>query len=293
MKFRNVWLRYHSPENGGEGGSAGGSGAGASANADAGDGDGGNGGPGAEGGADAGDNAGGKAEGGEGGKKSSMTDAEAKLLREVMQHKEKERRLAAELADLKSKIGDVDLEQARTLLQQKRDEEERLLAERGEWEALKKQMAERHQTELAAVQSQLAEANASIGKLHSHIEDLSVGSSFTTSEFIKNELVLTPAKARVIYGAHFDVVDGKVVAFDKPRGAGERAPLVNASGEHLGFDEALRQLVEKDSERDHLLRAKVKPGAGSGTAASASAAQSEPPKHGLKRIQAGLAKLGK
>lgn len=97
------------------------------------------------------------------------------------------------------------------------------------------------------------------------ISELTVGSAFAQSQFIRDELALTPSKTRVVYGNHFEFVDGKVVAFDKPAGAANRTPLVDAQGEPLAFEAALKKIVDADPDRDQLLRSKMKQGAASTT----------------------------
>lgn len=279
MKLRNVFLRYYSPEAGGEGGSTGG-GAPASAKVDAE-----NGGEGGEG-------------GGEGEKKpeSKLSDAEAKLLSDLMKHKQGRKDAEAQaqaLRDELKKFEGINLEEVQTLLTERRETQERKLTEQGNWDALKSQMIEQHTVQLDGVKSQLQQLASERDGLLRQIEEMSVGGAFTGSKFISDELVLTPAKARVIYGQHFDVVGGAVVAFDKPRGVDGRAQLVDAAGEPLGFDPALRKLIDKDPERDHILRSKAKPGAQSGSekAAGAAGQQSKAGMTAVDRIAAGLAAL--
>ena len=60
-------------------------------------------------------------------------------------------------------------------------------------------------------------------------------------------------------------MDGQVVAFDKPRGAQNRTQLVDASGEALGFEAALKKIVDGDPDRDSIVRSKAKQGADSKT----------------------------
>ncbi|MCY1309996.1 hypothetical protein D9M70_601460 [compost metagenome] len=106
---------------------------------------------------------------------------------------------------------------------------------------------------------------------------------------------MTPSKARVIYGQHFDLVDGKVVGYDKPRGAANRTALVDSLGEPVQFEEALRKIVEADPDKDHLLKAKVKPGAGSGNRVTPSSAGKQDTKtdaSSFDKIAAGLKSLG-
>ncbi len=290
MKFRNQWLRYMAPATGDEGGGNAGGGDGNTDGAksdqgtqdDAGK------------GADA-DKAKGTDTDGDG--KGKLSDTEAKLLREVMQNKQARKDAEAQVNELKTKLAQfegINLDEVTALLNERRAAEERRLAEQGNWDALKAQMAEQNAAAIKAVRDELEAERASKQSLLKQLEETSIGSAFAGSAFIQNELVLTPAKTRVVYGQHFDVVDGQVVAFDKPRGADGRTMLVDGYGEPLGFDEALRRLVEADPERDELVRSRIKPGAGSGTdkpTGDKKAGQKNENLHGIERINAGLASL--
>lgn len=240
---RNVFLKYQNPEGGGEG-SGGGSGETE---------------PGAEG--EGGETKPGETKPGEGGQKPS--DNEARLLKENMQKKDQLRKKDEELAALKKSVEGLDLDAVRKLLADQKTAEEKSLEAKGDYDRLKARMAEEHTKEIDALRAQLAEKDAALGKLSGSINELTVGSQFSGSQLIAEELTLTPTKARVIYGDHFDLQDGKVVGFDKPRGAANRTALVDQYGEPVAFDAALRKIVESDPEKDHLLKSKVKPGAGS------------------------------
>lgn len=285
MKFRNRWFCYQSPASGDEGGgNAGGGDGGAGADPKVVD-------P-----AAAAAKEGGKEDGKEDGKEK-LSDTEAKLLREVMQNKQGRKEAEAQVAELKAqlkKFEGIDLEEVTTLLQERREAADRKLVEQGNWDALKAQMAEQHAAQLEALQTQLEALQTEKTTLISRIEEMSIGSAFSNSAYIQNELVLTPSKTRVVFGQHFEVEDGKVVAYDKPRGAAGRVQLVDSRGEPLGFDEALRRLVEADPERDELVRARAKPGAGSGSekqGAGKQAGQKQEHLHGVQRINRGLGKL--
>lgn len=247
---RNVWMKYHSPTNG-EGNDLGGVGdAGGAGDKNA---------PPKEGEGDKG------AKEGEGGAKKP-SDEEARLLKENMRRKEELRRAAEEKAALEAKLKQfegIDPEAVRKLLAEQKTAEEKQLEAKGDYERLKQRMAEEHTRETAALKAQIEALNAELGKTKSTVNELSIGTQFGQSKFISEELTLTPAKARVIYADYFDLEDGKVVGYDKPRGAPNRTALVDQYGNAVAFDEALRKIVEADPEKDHLLKSKMKPGAGS------------------------------
>jgi hypothetical protein len=257
----------------------GGSDTGGTGSAGAGEGGAGAGDEGGEGGQKSGDEPGAKGTGeGEGGSKPAISDADAKLLKDLMAHKNRAKELADKLEDAQKRLSDfdgVDPAKARKLIADEEEAARKAAEARGEYDRLVAQMAERHQTEQAALNGRLSEAQNTVAALQKDIAELTVGSAFSNSGFVANDLTLTPAKARVIYGTHFEYKDGKVVGYDKPVGASERTLLVSSTGEALSFDEALRALVDKDPDRDRLLRAKARPGAGSSTVTKGAKAAAE------------------
>jgi hypothetical protein len=140
-------------------------------------------------------------------------------------------------------------------------EQDRLKKE-GNWEALRQAMTEEHTRQVQAANEELTTLRGTVAAQAKEISDLLIGRSFNDSGFLANETVMTPAKARIIYGPHFEIEAGKIVPYDQPRGSTNRKPLVDAKGSPLAFDEAIKRIVEVDPDRDSLLKAKVKPGAG-------------------------------
>lgn len=201
-------------------------------------------------------------------KPAGPSDSEAKLLKEVMDKKAALKRAQQESQELKDKLAQfdgVDLDAVKKLLDQQKDEETKKLEAKGEWDRLRQQMLAEHTKDVEKKQAEAEAARKEAATLRATIAELTIGSAFTSSEFIRDDLTLTPAKTRVIYGNHFDFSEGKVVAFDKPTGAAERTMLVDGQGEPLSFESALKKIIEADPEKDQLIRAKAKPGAGSRT----------------------------
>lgn len=235
--------------------------------------------------------------------KAGMSDSDAKLLKELMAQKNRAKELAAELEGAKKRLSDfdgVDPAKARKLLADEEEAARKAAEARGEYDRLLAQMGERHQAEQAAINGRLSEAQTTVSALQKEIAELTVGSAFSGSAFVNSDLTLTATKARVIYGSHFEYKDGKVVGYDKPAGASDRTMLVSSTGEALSFDEALRALVEKDPDRDRLLRGKAKAGAGSATVTKGAKAATELAEKsaefkltGAAKIAAGLKKLAK
>lgn len=247
--------------------------------------------------------AGGDAAGEGGAAKGALSDSDAKLLKDLMAQKNRAKELAAELEAAKKKLADfdgVDPSKARKLLADEEEAARKAAEARGEYDRLVAQMGERHQSEQAALNGRLSEAQTTVSALQKEIAELTVGTAFAGSAFVSNDLTLTATKARVIYGSHFEYKDGKVVGYDKPAGASDRTLLVSSTGDALTFDEALRALVEKDPDRDRLLRGKAKAGAGSATVTKGAKAATdladkaaESKLTGAAKIAAGLKKLAK
>lgn len=224
------------------------------------------------------------------------TDAEAKLLKEVMDKKAKLEKAAAELDRLGTQLKQfegIDPEAIRKMLADQKANEDKQLEAKGDYDRLKQRMADEHGKEVKTLKEQIETLTAQISKSANQINELSIGTQFGQSKFISEELTLTPTKARVIYADHFDLVDGDIVGYDKPRGVANRTPLVDQYGSPVGFDQALQKIVEADPDKDHLLRSKVKPGAGSDTRRAGGApAPKTAGIDGLSKIGAGLAALG-
>lgn len=277
----------------GEGGD-GGSGQGAGNGGEGGQGAGGAAGAGANG---AGDGKSGSGEGGTGGDGTKgagnkPSDAEAKLIQEVMDKKNALKATKEQLAAVETKLKEfegIDPVAVRELLKQQKELEQKKLEDKGEWDKLKAQMVEESNKVVEALKGDLSAKDAELQALRNQISELTIGNAFTGSKFITEELTLTPAKTRVIYGQHFEFQDGKVVAFDKPASAKDRTVLVDAQGEPLQFEAALKKLVEIDPERDQLLRSKMKPGAGSKPAGDTKAPTGN--LVGRSKIAAGLQNL--
>ena len=197
-------------------------------------------------------------------------------------------------ADLKTaqealkRFDGIDPDAVKKLLADQKSAEEKALEAKGDWDRLKARMAEEHGKEVNTLQDQIKQLTEELGKSKGTVKDLSIGTQFSQSKFIAEELTLTPAKARVIYGDHFDVEDGKIVGYDKPRGASSRTAIVDQYGNAVGFEDALKKIVEADPEKDHLLKSKMKPGAGSESKKPSGAVKTDIPADGISKIASGL-----
>lgn len=229
--------------------------------------------------------------------KRKVSDEEAALLKEVMKKKDALDKSNTELATVKEqlkKFEGLDAEAARALLKEKEALEQTKLEQKGEWDSLKKQMAEAHGKEIEALKAIAAANESALEKSTASINELTVGTAFAQSKLITEELTLTPNKARLIYGSHFDLVDGIVVGFDKPRGSANRTVIVNQYGNNVDFDEAMRKIVDADPERDELYKSKAKSGSNSdSTKIKGKVDLSLDGMSGLEKIASGLKGLPK
>ena len=283
---RNVLIKYRNPADGegndlGGAGRAGGTGEGAGEGQGDGEGD---------GAGDAGDaNKGDPKQQGE----KKPTDAEARLLKEVMDKKSKLKSAEDRAKELEARLKEfegIDVEGVRKMLSEKQAEETRKLEEKGQWDSLKKQMAEEHSKEKSQLEAALTERDSILSQLRNQIAELTVGTAFASSAFIKEDMTIPVGKARVLYSGHFEFKDGQVVAYDKASGA-DRSVLVDAQGEPLGFEAAIKKIIESDPDRDSLLKSKVRNGAGSKTTAKPTTPdQKVETLTGAQRIAAALGK---
>lgn len=288
--LRHVMRGYLDEANDGTGGSSGGAPAGDSGNQGAGTGADNQNGQGGDGGQ------GGKDDKGAGeGKEGKISDNEAKLLREVMDKKGKLDKLSSELNQAKDqlkKFEGIDPEAVRALLKEKEDAENNKLEAKGEWDRLKARMAEEHTKQIQGLQGEVDQAKQALNAALNQIQELSVGNLFGQSAFIRDKLTLPPTKARALYAQHFEYIDSKVVGYDKPKGAENRTAFVDSMGNALSFDDVMAKLVETDPEKDYLLRASIKTGAGSESGKPNGNKQPAPEnKDGVSKIADGLKAL--
>lgn len=221
---------------------------------------------------------------------AALRSEKAALLREVMDKKNKLRdveKRAADAAAALAAYGGVDPEKVRDLLRREAEAERADAEAKGDFERVKAMMVEEHEREKAALAERIAALESETGSFRATIDELTVGNSFATSQFIRESLTLTPTKARQLYGSHFEVKDGKTLAYDKPAGSKERTVLTGGDGKPLSFEAAMAKLIDQDPDKDMLLRAKVAPGSGSATTQqNPSVKQVDNASFGVDRIRA-------
>jgi hypothetical protein len=231
-------------------------------------------------------------------KAGKLTDKEYEFLTDALKHKKTAREAqqkADELVERVKAFEGLDAAAVKKLVKDQaaaekaaKDAELKAAEAAGDVERIKKMMGEEHNKVVSELQAKLDELNGVVKTKDTTIEDLTVGSAFSQSTYIANELVLTPQIARTVYSGHFDVVNGKVVPFDKSRGEAGRTQLVNATGAALSVDEALKKIVEASPDRDRLVRSKIAAGAGSKTEKGGTTTTEGDGLRGMARITAAL-----
>lgn len=227
----------------------------------------------------------------DGDKDDSYEREKATLLADVMKKKKRIANLTEELQGLQERAKaweGIDVDDVRKLMKERQDAETAKLEAKGEWDKLKAQMNDHHAKELDGLRSAMSQKDEEVNALRSTVEKLTLGHAFDSSKFINGELSLTTSKARLVYGSHFDIEDGKVVGYDKPRGESGRVQLVDGSGNPLQFEAALRKIVDSDPDRDNLLLSKMRAGAASKTEGRSTPKDNKPKAKGLQRIQGAL-----
>lgn len=190
---------------------------------------------------------------------AAETNKDKGLLAEVMAKKNKIKELETNLA----RFDGIDPDAVRALLDEKRTAELTAEEAKGNFSRVKEMMVAEHEKATKTLQETIADLTTKLSEKDGTINELTIGRSFSESKFIGEDLVLPRTKARAIYSSHFDVVDGKIVGFDKPAGAKERTQIVGTDGNPVPFEDAIKRIVDADPEKDSLYRDKSKPGANS------------------------------
>lgn len=230
-------------------------------------------------------------------KGETLTKTEATLLKDIMKHKGRAQSAAADLKAAQDKLKEfdgLDPVELRKLVQAQKDAEKAALEAKGDFDRVKQMMADEHKKELDARDLLVKEGKDALTAAQNIINDLTIGNSFGTSTFIMEQTVLTPAKARKIYGDHFELDNGVMVAYDKPAGAKERTKLVNSAGNPIDFEAAIKKLIESDTDKDKLLKSKLAPGTkGGGDNLKKDITVETPELVGRSRIELALANMTK
>lgn len=221
------------------------------------------------------------------------SDAEAKLLKEVMALKEKQRVADAELKAYKDAAGDSKPEDLKTLIDAKKAADVAALEKRGEYDRILEQVKTEHAKELDTLRTELEATKLLVSQKDDSLVELTVGRAFSESAFIREKSVIPASIARKEFGTHVDIVDGVAVVYDKPRGAAERTPIVGADGKAKSFEEGIAAVYASHPDATGLIKAAGKPGAHSSNADLGNKKPNDTSKEvlpGISRIALGLNK---
>lgn len=238
-----------------------------------------------------------------GGEKLSTTERE--LLAESMGRKAKIKQLNADLDALKaqaaqkdtqlakftSTLGDIDLAEVATLISDKKAAATKALEDRGEYDRILEQIRVKNEETTAELVAKVTTLTAEKSSLAEIIDEMTLGRSFNESPYIRETSTLPASISRKEFSKHFELKDGELVAYDKPAGAKDRTPLVDASGKFEPFEAAIKFLYEKHPEAKTLIKSALKPGSRAKPTDGVTVTKSDddaPKSYGLSRIQGAL-----
>lgn len=201
----------------------------------------------------------------------SLEDAKAALL--LAKAEAKKAKAAATRARKEAeRFKGIDPEKARADAKAVADAEKaRIAAEKaaataeGNFERLRELQNEEATAAIEAANARAAAAEAKLASMEERLNRSNRAAAFANSNFVTAETILSPAKAERLYGDHVEIEDGEIVVYDAPAGANKRTKIMDARGNPLPFDQAIRKVVEADPDKDTILRSAIKPGASSKT----------------------------
>lgn len=178
----------------------------------------------------------------------------------------KTHREAKEAAEIKLKSfeGIEDGEAAKAALETVKNLDAGKLMEAGKVEELKAGIKKAAEESVAAANKANAEALAAEkargDKLELALNGEMIGGRFSRSQYVGDKLVLPGPAAQKVFGDHFKIEDGKVVAYDA---AGNKLFSRAKPGEVAEFDEAMEILVDAYPYKDSILKGTGHKGDGS------------------------------
>lgn len=163
----------------------------------------------------------------------------------------------------------IDLEKAKTAIETVKNLDDKKLIDAGEVERVKAEAKK-------AFDEQLAKAYAELDAVTQQYHSAMVSAEFSSSNFVKDKLILPPDIAQRFFEQHFTVNDkGQVVAKDA---IGNPIYSRTNAGEIASFDEAIELLVGSYPNKDSILKGSSASGTGAGQAGQGNAV-------GLKRSE--------
>lgn len=99
-------------------------------------------------------------------------------------------------------------------------------------------------------QSKLEAKDAELRTMNETVKADKLAAAFATSKFVTGKLALAPDLVQNLFGNHFDVRDGKVVALDA-----NKTPITSSKnfGEVADFEEAIECIVTQHPSKDSLM----------------------------------------
>lgn len=185
----------------------------------------------------------------------SRLNGEAKAHREAKEAAEEK---------LKGFEGIEDAEAARKALETTKNLEEGKLIAAGKVEEIKAAAAKAAEERVAAQSkahaTELEKLRGEHDALLKTYHGEKIGGAFAASAFVKDKTLLPGPAAQKVFGDHFKVEDGKLVAFDA---SGNKVFSRSRPGEVADFEEAIEVLVGAYPYRDDILRGNNNGGGGS------------------------------
>lgn len=149
-------------------------------------------------------------------------------------------------------FGDLDPVAAKEAVAKVRDVDFSKMIDKGELEAVKRQMSDQYEKDIKDRDDRLAQTNA-------RLDNVTLSNALTTSKFLNDRLALPSDAAIAMYRDKFKVEDGKVIPLNE---RGE--PLINKHGDIANVDEAMEAYITARPDKDTWLKAPEAGGSGSG-----------------------------
>lgn len=183
--------------------------------------------------------------------KTVGVDTIAKLNKEAKDHREAKEEALKKLKEYEG----IDPQKAREALETVSKLDATKLIDSGEVDKLKAQITQQFQT-------QLTEKDSAYNDLKSKYENMIVDSTFSNSDFIRNNVAVPVDMFEAKFRNNFKVENGEVVAYGFD---GSRLMSKTRAGEYASCEEAMQILAESHPQKDVILKANPGNGSGSGT----------------------------
>ena len=194
------------------------------------------------------------------------------LRKEAKDHreeKEKLQKLFKYFEDAEIDLSDDDktaefVKNAKEALELVKNIDDKKLIDAGEVETIKRQAQEAMQTKLDEITNnydkKLGEKDKEVGSLNGTVYQLMVANQFHSSKFVKDKMILTPIAAFRYFMDNIKIEMDEngfrkvVLYYPNVNGQNERVYSEERTGELANFDEGLELIVNKDPDRDSLLK---------------------------------------